>query len=165
MDDAALVAVELRGPRRRAVRHADEFLVAIDGVGHAGALIIGEEEEAAVREGFRRIAARHEHGGAEHLGVARQAEGDRRDAFRRKRRSRLLPRDGLGDTQQDKGSKPLRHDASVVTVTKPRNHETRKHETTKARNHESTKPRKHETTQARNHTYVAFSRFRGWWPA
>src|SRR2546428_1896727 len=68
-----------------------------------------------------------------------------------------MPRDGLSDTQQDKGSKPLRHDTSVVTVTKPRNHETRKHETTKARKHETTKARNHESTKPYLCRVFAFS--------
>src|SRR4051812_3837862 len=88
MDYAALVAVELRRARRRAVRHAHELFFAIDIVGDAAALVFREEEKAAVLEGFGRFTPRHEYCRAEDLGVSSQPERD----WRTVRRERILTR-------------------------------------------------------------------------
>ena len=111
MDDTALIAVVLRGPRDGAVRHLHELLLAIDVIGDAGSLVLGEEEIAAVLEGFRRIATRDEDRRAEHLGVSREAERDRRP-FGRERGSRLLGRKRRGREEQDRErGQPSSHSA------------------------------------------------------
>src|ERR1041385_5707574 len=107
MDDAALVAVKLRGPRDRAVRHVHEFPIAIDGIGDAGAMFVGEEEEAAVLERFGRLATRDEHGGAEHLGVTGETERDR-CPLRRERRG--LTRRLLRRRQHDRARREAEND-------------------------------------------------------
>jgi len=56
MNDAALIAVELRGAGDAAVRHPDELVLAIDVVSDAAAFGLGKEEEAAVFEGFGGLA-------------------------------------------------------------------------------------------------------------
>jgi len=56
MDDAALIAVELGGACDCACVMRTSFLVAIDRIGDTGAMVVGEQEEAAVLEGFGRLA-------------------------------------------------------------------------------------------------------------
>src|SRR5262249_54381027 len=74
MDDAALIAVELRGPCRRALSRADQLLIAIDSVSDALLLFVGQKEITAVLEAFGGISAGDDHRRAEDLRVAAETE-------------------------------------------------------------------------------------------
>src|SRR5262245_15148185 len=92
MNDAALVAVELRRAGDLAVRHPDELVLLVDVEADAAALFFREEEEAAVLECLRRVTAGNEHRRAEHLCVPRQPERDRRAVGRERVLTRGLRR-------------------------------------------------------------------------
>src|SRR5579872_936112 len=98
LNDAALVAVELRAPRSGPTRDANQLLVAIDSVLHAIVPIVGHHEEAAVLKGFGWIAPGDKHRRAQHLGIPGEAELDR-SAHRHVWRSGGLARARRGSQQ------------------------------------------------------------------